>query len=415
MKPLQSRPAFAWIRTATGFACLQGGIFLAAAFFAWQRSDAFHRRATLPATNNQPRVVRPLYDYDFVISDGQLAEVLRKLHPKFQSHPAKINFVDHALRMWGADAVFTDDSLSGRQMLSLLLNHDAFQKQYDANLPLLQRSPQGIAVTTQAGRASVSHVDHLMGTLAEVGIPLTQSIHTASGSATVGDIYTNALSTFRLNQREYEWTTLAAAFYGRDGEGWVSGEGQSLNFDLLAERLIRQPQPQGVCYGQHRIYTLVMLIRIDDQVRAESSPESVAKRLLSDETRSNIHHYLLGMTQRLYHTQSEEGYWDGNWPDLQQKIPDPDNSPISRRILATGHVLEWWAMAPEELHPPRDTIVRAAQWLAREIIVMDPETVEKNFTFLTHAGRALALWRGSLPFEFERQNRNANLQVTQQL
>lgn len=415
MKPIPPRPALGWIRTATGFVCLQGLVFLAAAIFAWQRSDAFHRRSTLPETVNRPRAVRPLYNYDFVISDEQLAEVLHKLHPRFQTHPTKINFVDHALRMWGADAVFSDDSLSGRQMLSLLLNHDAFQQQYGVNVPLLQRSPHGIAVTTQAGRSSVSHVDHLMGTLAEIGIPLSQSIHTASGTATVGDIYTNALSTFRLNQREYEWTTLAAAFYCRNGERWVSGEGQSLNFDLLAERLIRQPQPQGVCYGQHRIYTLVMLIRIDDQLRAESSPASVPNGLLTDQTRSSVHRYLLGMTQRLYRTQSDEGYWDGNWPDLQQTIPDPDNSPISRRILATGHVLEWWAMAPEELHPPRDTIVRAAQWLAREIIVMDPETVEKNFTFLTHAGRALALWRGSLPSEFERQNRNANPQVTQQL
>ena len=69
----------------------------------------------------------------------------------------------------------------------------------------------------------------------------------------------------------------------------------------------------------------------------------------------------------------------------------------TRRLLATGHALEWWAMAPEELHPPREVMVRAGQWLAREIEVMDQETVLRNYTFLSHAGRALSLWRGGFP------------------
>ena len=54
-------------------------------------------------------------------------------------------------------------------------------------------------------------------------------------------------------------------------------------------------------------------------------------------------------------------------------------------------------MAPEELQPPREVMVRAGQWLAREIEVMDQETVLRNYTFLSHAGRALALWRGGFP------------------
>ncbi len=69
------------------------------------------------------------------------------------------------------------------------------------------------------------------------------------------------------------------------------------------------------------------------------------------------------MTSRLYETQSQHGYWDGNWPDNSAAVPDPTTDERSRRILATGHALEWWAMAPESLHPPRETIVRAAQWL----------------------------------------------------
>ena len=58
-------------------------------------------------------------------------------------------------------------------------------------------------------------------------------------------------------------------------------------------------------------------------------------------------------------------------------------------------------MAPERLHPPRETIVRASQWLANTIIEMDQKSIEKNYTFLTHAARALALWRGKFAGEIE--------------
>jgi hypothetical protein len=61
-------------------------------------------------------------------------------------------------------------------------------------------------------------------------------------------------------------------------------------------------------------------------------------------------------------------------------------------------------MAPEQVHPPRETVVRAAQWLVRTIEGMDAKQIEDNYTFLTHAVRALALWRGCFPAEFEAKN-----------
>jgi hypothetical protein len=51
-------------------------------------------------------------------------------------------------------------------------------------------------------------------------------------------------------------------------------------------------------------------------------------------------------------------------------------------------------MAPRESHPPRDTLVRAGQWLVATIEEMSDDTIAANYTFLSHAGRALALWRG---------------------
>ena len=370
-------------------------------FFAMVTFSLIHRNEALPVRpklNEYPRTVRPSHDYDFVITDSQLKRVLEKTRPKFsKQQPPKTNFVDHALRQWGVDAKFNDGSLSGRQMRQLLLNHESFRAVWGAEqFPLLNDDENGVEVTTQQGRSTVSHEDHLLGTLAEVGTPLSFPIQTASRNAVVADLLMHAINTFRLNQREYEWTILALAFYAADGESWYTNEKQQINFDRLAKRLMRQRQPQGVCYGQHRLYTLIMMLRINQQMQAKNGTG-----LLGDDSKKLVTEYLAGETRKLMQTQSTAGYWDGNWPNTKLAVPDPQTDELSRRILATGHTLEWWAMAPSELHPPRETIVRASQWLTKTIVEMDNNKTQKNYTFLTHAARSLALWRGIFPGEFE--------------
>ena len=368
----------------------------------WYR-DVNHRER-LPALNDRPRIVRPLYNYPLVVSDEQLAVVLEKLHPRFSEHPTKVNFVDHALRLWGLHAEFSDGSFSGRQMCEMLLDHQKYAQFWNADNPLLRSSKNGISVATQEGRGSVSHVDHLLGTLTEIGMPLSVSIRTADGVGTVHDLLVNSLMSFRLNQKEYEWTALSAAFFVRDGSAWYSREGQRIDFNQFAKRIMRQRQPQGVCYGQHRLYALTVLLRIDEQMRSEGAKIG----LFEEATRRDVVEYLVEMTHRFMETQHAEGYWDGNWSDDKQAIPDPQTDPLSRQILATGHALEWWAMAPKEFHPPRETMVRAGQWLATRVSEMDDRTIEKNYTFLTHAARALALWRGGFAGDIHNERANTD-------
>ncbi|MCA9188316.1 MAG: hypothetical protein R3E01_09385 [Pirellulaceae bacterium] len=388
---------FVWCQVAI-LACVAVGVVYGA--------SAVNSRLPLPELNEYPRQVQPTYDYPFMVSDRQLSSVLERIHPKFSENPTKVNFIDHGIRLWGVDAQFEDGSFSGKQMLAMLLQNGTFSANWgDKSPPLLQRTVHGVSVSTQEGKASVSHVDHLMGTLAELQLPLSYPISTGNGPAEVRDILQHALTEFRLNQREYEWTALAAAFYCTDGRAWQTCEGQVIDFDTLADRLMRQQQPQGVCYGMHRVYTLTMFLRIDEQMR----PDGGQPGLLSPVGRHAVEEYLQEITRSLYATQSDEGYWDGNWPDLSHPVKDPGTGEISRRILATGHALEWWAMAPEHLHPPRETMVRASQWLVATIEEMDPAQVEKNYTFLTHAARALALWRGCSAAEFERRQATAGI------
>ena len=360
----------------------------------WNWFIAVNNRPRLPRLNDLPRALSPQHNYPFVVTDDQLNEVLERAKPNFDKSP-KVNFVDHALRLWGSDVLFEDGSLDGPQMLEMMLNDTRFRQTWGNETPaLLTRSVAGIEVQTQVGRTTVSHVDHLVGTLAEIGVELSHEVISNDGPGTVGDLLRHAILNFHLNQKEYEWTALAAALYTVDGDHWYCDEGQEISFDSLADRMMRQHQPLGVCYGQHRLYSLVMMLRVDDQLRNED------QWLFSLATRQKVKNYLLAMTRRFHKNQSREGYWDGNWTDTNRSIPDPGTDELSRRILATGHVLEWWAMAPNDLHPPRETIIRAAQWLARNIIEMDKRQIEANYTFITHAARALSLWRGQQAEDF---------------
>ena len=379
------------------FLSVQTLLLIGFSLCSWNWYSAANHRPTLPQFNDAPRTIRPEYDNPFVVSDEQLRQVLAKTQPRFLKKPTKVNFIDHGIRLWGSQVEFSDDSIDGPEMLNVLLDDREFRKKWGENAPaLLRHTDTGIGVLTQQGRTTVSHVDHMMGTLAEIGVPLSKEVITRDGTGHVSDLLKDAVLNFQLNQREYEWTALAAAFYVVDASPWYSDEGQKIDFDTMAVRIMRQRQPLGVCYGQHRLYTLVMLLRIDEQIRNESFTG-----LLSDSMVGRVKDYLFETTRSLYRTQSLEGYWDGNWPDTKLEIPDPSTDELSRRILATGHVLEWWAMAPDELHPPRESIVRGAQWLARVIVEMDQQQIEKNYTFLTHAARSLALWRGKFADEVE--------------
>ncbi len=353
---------------------------------------------TLPVPQNEPLRIGPLYDDPTVVSDTQLKQVLHKLRPKLRGPRPRINHVDHALRFWGVEAVFEDpECLSGVEMRELLLDHRQFAMAWGEDAPpFLINEPTGLRVRTQEGSATASHVDHTLATLAEVGTPLDYPVIAPDGETTLGAVLEQSLGNFSLNQLEYEWSALAYALYLSPVRNWISSEGQEITFDRLAERIMRQRLIQGVCKGNHRLHALVMLLRVDD-----------SHHILTAHVRVRVIEYLQDVTRRLVTTQHVEGYWDETWPGLDA---DQGGSPgavlddrLANRLLVTGHVMEWWSLAPPEIHPPQEVLIEAGQWLSTTIAGLTVGQVQANYTYLTHAGRALALWRGRFPAEVWRE------------
>lgn len=367
------------------------------------RTRQIDRRAELPPLREMPLEVRPLFNEPLMVTDEQLVAALRKLRPRDEGKNSKIGNIDHNLRFWGAEAKFNDPQfVDGESLRQLLTDDRKFKALYGAkadNQPLLIDVPgRGVRVRDLEGALSSPHNDHTMASLAEVGTPLSYPITTAGRQTTFRAMVEQALRDFSLNQAEYEWSAVTFALLVAAND-WVTTEGQEISFDLLADRIMRQEMPQGVCFGYHRLHALVMLLRINE---VWDGPEP----MLSPKMESRIVDYLEQMSAKLVAHQHADGFWNVDWPTKKPGSSKPSSASgddLGSRIIATGHALEWWSLVPEKyanrLLPPRDVRVAAAQWLVRTINELSEAEVLENNSFLSHAGRALALWRGKFPHE----------------
>jgi hypothetical protein len=357
--------------------------------FSW--ADVRHQQLVEirvpPIARVTPLTITPRYDVPELVSDIQLQRTLHKLRPRLRHRNPQTNHVDHALRFWGVEARFSDpECYAGIELRDMLLDYRLFRQAWDQGTkPLMVKTEYGIRPRLQAGIATASHEDHTLACLAETGTPLDCPIITTGGEKSVHDLFRDAFLSFSLNQVEYEWSTLTFALYCPTNKQWFTSEGQLISFDDLAERIMRQQLTQGVCAGNHRLHTLAMLLRVHEQ-----------QPLLSDVMREKIVEHLRQVTGKLVANQKSDGSWDMNW-DGSAKQEGSVMSSLSRHILATGHALEWWAFAPESVHPKRETLVKASHWVVKTVDGMSESEIAKNYTFLSHAGRSLALWRGKFP------------------
>ncbi len=386
------------LRNASGRALIvvaHALVIFVGATYAGLRYERLQLDRQLPTPSVVPRTTTPRHQRPSFITDPELAKILDRLQPRLRGHHPKINSVEHALRLWGTEVRFHDEqSLSGSELRELLLDHRVFSSAWGSkSKPFVipdTRDPAVIAFRTDSGNATSSHVDHTLACLAEIGTPLDFPVITPRGESTVGHALDLSLRQFSLNQEEYEWSALVFLHYLSNVKSWTSTEGQRITWDRIADRMMRQRLVQGVCFGQHRLYTLAVLLRVDED-----------SALLSPEMRSRVIEHLRMATEALVKSQHAEGWWAGDWPGIERDGPntpmDGPFGPQADRLLMTGHALEWWAYAPSEALPSDDVLERAARWLVTETDRLTPEQWTRYYPFLTHVGRALTLWHGVEP------------------
>ena len=405
----------------SGFVAVQ--VIVAAAFagsllaVSSQTRDKVRRkltgRAAYPVVkieDDQPLRVDPLYDDSGVVSDEELAAVLEKIRPKFAPQKMKPNYVEHALRTWGIDAAFTEPGvLSGVEMRDFLIDHSKFITSWGKKTPaLLQPEGHGVAIRWGKVEGASVHHDHLLASLTEAGISRSQPVYAPGRqSATLDDILQQALLDVRLDAREVEWSVMAFALWLPPIKSWTTADGRQMSFDVLAKRLIRGHNRFGVCSGTHRVYSLMLLARIDEMMRTNGH-DNARGGLLSAEVLEDVYKHLAAVRDLISVSQLDDGSWPANWYDGAEAAAFPKDGEDYRKVIATGHHLEWLAIAPEMLHPPREQIRKAAKWIIEDTLGQSDETLRDRYTFYSHVGNALALWRKTRPADFWRRWRESH-------
>ena len=348
-----------------------------------------------------PWRIGPRYNDRHVATDRQLFAVLDRMKPP--TGVPDTNNIVHALRLWGPAARFQDPALfSGAQMRRYFLDEAAFRRWAGSGAPpLFSISPEGVHVRMreQDGgyrRTAAVHLDDVLATLAEIGTPLDQPLKTTSGQADVRALLADAMRRFRISTTAAtlsEWTLISYARYLFPDRQWDTESSRTVELEPIIDAFIDMPLPRGGCGGTHRLEALTVLYRADEQ--AHALPARARKRILA---------YMTTVAALLVRTQHQRGYWTKGWPDASAARQRAPMRP-GERILVTGHHLEWLALAPPEVQPPREHVVRAGQWLARTMTEADAATLARRYGPFSHAARALCLWRSVDPYQAWRSGR----------
>jgi len=367
------------------------------------QTDESRSHGKISLSRQTPLTVEPLYDDAEVVSDEELAAVLAKVQPRFWSKEEpgrpmaglKPNYVEHALRTWWIKARFQDPQvMSGEAMKDYLVDHGKWLASWShwtrQTAPsLILDTPDGVSIRWGKEEGTSVHHDHWLACLTEAGVGLNEPVFTPNRRSNVREVLKESLRDFRLDETEVEWSAMAFGFWIAPQKEWTTRTGRILSFDMLAERLMRGHMRFGVCAGTHRLYSLMVLIRLDDDYH-----------ILSPQIRDQAMNHLRRVRDLISVSQFADGHWPTNWPDGADAITKPVDDPLFKRVIATGHHLEWLAIAPKELHPPRELILKAADWVIKTTTSQTDKDIADRYTFFSHVGNALALWRQTHPADF---------------
>ena len=369
---------------------------------AWLASEAARRPGATHAMGPRPAALGlrdvPLRVEPAVHYLGAFDEptVFKAVEPLRVGRPTSLSHSFHVLRLFDREAT-TEDPETGVPVryLDMILNAEACLPFFNGK-PTLIETREGVRCRTadpgegqpekQAERQA--HSDQFLAVLAELGVPLNRPLRTLKGTRNVRAMLDDSLANFDIKAREIEWSVLAFALYLPPRASWTDKYKRVRTFDQLAEELMNRPYGDGLaCGGTHLLYSLAVLLRAD---AVEPVLTPVVRRKLRDH---------LGRTAAdLARIQSAEGWWAPRW---NEHLGDSGGGPRSDTpdwilVLNTGHHLEWMAILPGELRPPRECFLRAGRWLQARLLGDPRRTIQDQYCPYSHAGRMLLVMSGSL-------------------
>jgi hypothetical protein len=293
------------------------------------------------------------------------------------------SYLLHLLRVHGLDEQLQGSELRSGEQIKIALTGDDLGRRLLGNSPLA-RTPYGLRYPTreqtsiEMDRSLEEHRDQVLASLGELGLPLSQPIVSGQSKGSLRQVLEDSVANFYLKQRELAWTTLAYSLYLPPQKSWTNRFGETFTFDDLASAMMDVRLDEQSCAGTHSLYSLTILARVDRQ-----SP------VLSDTVRVRLGNRLERAVAAAVHAQDADGSWHPGWNrDLLPEGVPRFWSPVDdarNRLIATGHLAEWFLYLPAELAPPDRVLIRAAGWIRTKLLAATADDVEQSFCPYTHA------------------------------
>lgn len=314
----------------------------------------------------------------------EIKKIRRLSHPLENGMTASL--ILHVLHAHGLEAEFDNPKLHTGADLLKLFTDDQRSRTFFGE-PAVIRSRYGIrcAVSPNEIGAREHHRDQALGIFAEMGLPLTTSIHVAGNEYHLRDLLIDSIANYGSNQNEIEWTAFSYALYLPPVTSWKNKFGDQFTFDDMAEAIIARPLDKGSCSGSHLVWAMIALIRVDK----EESP------ILSPSVHEKLWARLQEIVRVALEKQNGDGSWGSDWnlpllPPTHVDEGSLDYHALQPKLVATSHIAEWMMHLPKELTVPDEVIHRAGAWLYRQWQNLSDKTfVAENFCPCSHAAVVL--------------------------
>ncbi len=306
------------------------------------------------------------------------------------SGPTSPSDVAHLLRL---HATGRHQSPEVAILCEWLLNDETCR---DARLPrqaILIKTDAGIAyarlqtgVTRDAPPlvAGEAHSAQILSALAEAGVSSRKEMRVGGLTYHVSDLIDETASSFRFDD-DMEWRSVALALYRPQIGSWHSRYDGEVSWEAITRELLFRVRSVeidgGSCFGTHALYTLAILFRVDGEVQ-------IWKR---DEMRREVEDTFALAIRRLSATQLPDGSWCEAWR-LPEFPPQHLHTSSVRRLLITGHQLEWLALLPSWLRPNAQVLSSATRFATALPASMSVEDNNRWICPCSHGIRACLLF-----------------------
>jgi hypothetical protein len=325
------------------------------------------------------------------VTASELRQLVDKCRLKW---PVSTSHLLHFWRMWTLvdDSKDADPRLSVGTLVScdqvrrVFLDSARFREAYPGVPPWFVRGAAGLIARAKQDATDSSgeaHPGQFLATLAECGVSLDEPVAMSGSRLTVRDFLAQSSHDFTDGVAS-EYCAVAFACYCAPRRSLTNKFGESILFDDLMKTLCAITPGQGWCHGTHACYGVAALLRVN---QTESILSQSAVKRGTD--------YLSRVAGLLKAAQHPDGAWRSDWPaGTACEAPALALASWGDSIVATGHHLEWLAIAPQHLLP-RARIESAMQFVVKGLREASEEDIVTAYLGWSHAARALLLWEVS--------------------